>query len=641
MLSIIYLALAAFGLGILIFIHELGHYFMARKVGMKVEAFGIGFGKPIRTWEHKGVKWNLCWLPFGGYVRIAGMEKQGNLEPHQIPDGFYGKRPIDRIKVAIMGPLVNIVFAFLAFTAIWATGGREKPFSEFTHTIGWVDPQSKFYSLGARVGDQITSYNQRPFAGFNDLLYSLLFDNKSAVDVRGYNIDYFAGQKSPFDVTVETTRDPKGLERGITTLGTVKPATYLIYDRYPDGRANALPEGSPMQKSGIKYKDRILWVDGQLIFSQTQLATLLNDGKALLTVQRGKDHLLIRVPRVKVIDMRIPAREKAEFEDWQHAAQLQLRPDQLTFIPYDVTTEGCMVESPITYLDENAEMTNNKTLQSGDRVIAVDGTPVHSGIDMIRELQRKKVQIIVQRDFNRTPFSSSEEDQMFYAGINWKDFQTLTQSIGVSGGVNSLGNLQRLEPIEPRSMSDFPLTPEKKEKTTLKYNQEKEKIAKVENTKEQAQLMRQLEERQKRIMLGIPLQDQMVIYNPSPLVLFVETLDQAWRTLKSLVMGYLSPKLLQGPVGMVQVMQYGWSVGVKEALFWMAVISLNLGILNLLPLPVLDGGHICFALYERVTKKQIKAKTMERMIIPFIVLLVILLIYITYQDLSRLFGNFF
>ena len=86
--SIIYVILAAFGLGFLIFIHELGHYFMARRVGMTVEAFAIGFGKPVLSWECNGVKWHICALPFGGYVRIAGMEKKGKLEPHQIPDGF-------------------------------------------------------------------------------------------------------------------------------------------------------------------------------------------------------------------------------------------------------------------------------------------------------------------------------------------------------------------------------------------------------------------------------------------------------------------------------------------------------------------------------------------------------------------------
>ena len=63
-------------LTIVVFIHELGHYWMARRVGMRVESFGIGFGRPIVTWLHNGVKWNICWLPFGGYVKIAGMEKE-------------------------------------------------------------------------------------------------------------------------------------------------------------------------------------------------------------------------------------------------------------------------------------------------------------------------------------------------------------------------------------------------------------------------------------------------------------------------------------------------------------------------------------------------------------------------------------
>ena len=138
--SLLYVILALFGLGLLVFIHELGHYWMARRVGMTVEAFSIGFGKPIYVWENDGVKWQICYLPFGGFVRIAGMEKKGILEPYQIPDGFYGKRPAQRIKVALMGPIVNIAFALLAFCILWSFGGREKPFSEFTHLVGWVTP---------------------------------------------------------------------------------------------------------------------------------------------------------------------------------------------------------------------------------------------------------------------------------------------------------------------------------------------------------------------------------------------------------------------------------------------------------------------------------------------------------------------
>ncbi len=71
------------------------------------------------------------------------------------------------------------------------------------------------------------------------------------------------------------------------------------------------------------------------------------------------------------------------------------------------------------------------------------------------------------------------------------------------------------------------------------------------------------------------------------------------------------------------------------------MISMNLGILNLLPVPVLDGGHICFALWEWITGKPIKAKTMERLIIPFVILLIALFVYLTYNDLMRIFTGLF
>ena len=98
---------------------------------------------------------------------------------------------------------------------------------------------------------------------------------------------------------------------------------------------------------------------------------------------------------------------------------------------------------------------------------------------------------------------------------------------------------------------------------------------------------------------------------------------------------------MSGPVGIVQAIHQGWSTGVTEAFFWIAVISLNLGILNLLPLPVLDGGHICLSIWEAITKKRIKAKTMERLIIPFIVLMLLFFLYATYNDIVRLITKFF
>jgi regulator of sigma E protease len=96
---------------------------------------------------------------------------------------------------------------------------------------------------------------------------------------------------------------------------------------------------------------------------------------------------------------------------------------------------------------------------------------------------------------------------------------------------------------------------------------------------------------------------------------------------------------MSGPVGIVHVVHQSWMVGVQEALFWMAVISMNLGIVNLLPIPVLDGGHIMFSLLEIIRKRPLKSKTMERMLIPFIGLLIAFFIYVTYQDIARIFSK--
>lgn len=88
-------------------------------------------------------------------------------------------------------------------------------------------------------------------------------------------------------------------------------------------------------------------------------------------------------------------------------------------------------------------------------------------------------------------------------------------------------------------------------------------------------------------------------------------------------------------------MQQSWGINIKEALFWLGAINLNLGILNLLPIPVLDGGHICFSFLEMIRKKPLKAQTMQRLVFPFVLLLVFLFIYLTYHDFIRIFGRLF
>ncbi|EKE21407.1 MAG: metalloprotease, partial [uncultured bacterium] len=219
--NVLYIFLALLGLSILVFIHELGHYLMAKKVGMRVLVFSIGFGKPIISWKMNKVKWQIGILPFGGYVKIAGMEKDGDADPLDIKDGFYGKKPLDRIKVTVMGPFINIFFAFLIFAFIWFSGGRDKPFSDFTKKIGYVDSKSVLYDHNVRPGDEIVQYNKKDYTGYKDIIYNSVLNGKE-VEIKGYLINYFNNKKVPFEYTLKKYRDDK-IGKEFSTIGIFAP----------------------------------------------------------------------------------------------------------------------------------------------------------------------------------------------------------------------------------------------------------------------------------------------------------------------------------------------------------------------------------------------------------------------------------
>lgn len=648
--NILYIILALFGIGFLVFIHELGHYFMARRVGIIVEVFAIGFGKPIYEWEHKGVKWKIGWLPFGGYVKMAGTEKKGSLEPYQIPGGFFSKRPIDRIKVAAMGPIVNITFAFLAFTLLWALGGREKNFAEYSHYVGWVDHDSPLHTQAhVKAGDEILTLNEKHFKGLSDLLYAAVLEKKNP-EIKGYLIDYDTGNKSPFAYTFPNDSHLKGMEKAKSMLSNFGSASYLIYDRMPNGKENPLQEGSPIASSGIQYKDRILWMDGELIFSKDQLGEVLNEPKVMLTIQRDGQTFLTRIPRLKVSEIKFSRDVMDEIHDWQYESKIDRKFNDLFFIPYNLNAAG-IVENPVAYIDEKSKVkqlfiapvrsSSEFALQSGDKIIAVDGMPVTSGYQILEKLQQRRVNIIVQKMQEHPLYSWKEADKHFEQSFPLADLHAIESSIGTERKIQESGSLRLLNPIMPVHMNQFPLKEADRIYNEQKKEEQKKNIEKIADPKKRESVKQEFENYQKRLMLGITLQDALVRFNPTPFALFGNVFQETYRTLISLVTGQLSPKMISGPVGIVQVIHYGWMVGVKEVLYWLAVISLNLGIFNLMPIPVLDGGYICFSIAEMVTKKPIKAKTMERLIIPFVVLLILAFIYLTYNDISRLLGKFF
>jgi regulator of sigma E protease len=137
---------------------------------------------------------------------------------------------------------------------------------------------------------------------------------------------------------------------------------------------------------------------------------------------------------------------------------------------------------------------------------------------------------------------------------------------------------------------------------------------------------------------GTLLKDKEVVYNPHPFAVAGDIMSEMVFSFKGLFTGSISPKHMSGPVGMVKIVHDGSKGSLLTGVYWLGLISLNLGLMNLLPLPVLDGGHICFTLYEVITKKRIKAKTMQKMMMPFIFLLIFFFAYVTFYDVIKVFS---
>lgn len=655
MINLFYILLALAGVSLLIFLHELGHYIMAKRVGMRVETFSIGFGKPIISWMRQGVRWQIGCIPFGGYVKIAHAEEgaEGEQDPYTVPDGFFGRPPIDRIKVAIAGPLVNIVFALLLFTLLWFAGGREKSFSQYTPLIGWLDPKSPLFERGVRPGDEISSYNDTPFHAVQDHIYAATINGAGKdMTVTGFYHDYPSAEATPFQHTIKPYSHPRASERGILTAGVLQPANYVIYGKMgSDAQDNPVAADSPMAGSDIAYGDRIFWVDGEVIFSQEQLSNILNDDKVLLTIKRNGETLLKRVPRVRVQELRFNHEFKEELADWQFAAQLNdVNLQTLWALPYDITNEG-MVITRLRLIDEEKDPEIFPTtpfsaiespLQRGDKILAVQGSPIKSAYQILAKIQQREVSIIVERNPALTEsidwrLANTEFDQ----GIPWKQLDIMARSIGTAAPIGASGPLHLLKPVIPRPRNAFASSPEKQALMAAEQQKVQGEIEGIKDPEKRAQAERLIEGRDKQLLLGLPsVRDRPIAYNPNPLATFSDLFHEIWGTLKALVTGSLSPKWLVGPVGIVQIVKDNSMQGLREGLFWMGAISLNLGILNLLPIPVLDGGSIVLSVVEMVTKRRISPKTLEKIVFPFVLLLAAFFLFLTYNDLWRIITSF-
>jgi len=151
-------------LSILVFIHELGHFTVARLLGVKVYVFSIGFGKKLISKQWKGTEWSFSLIPLGGYVKMKGQEDLNPALANNDSDSYNVKTPFQRILILLAGPFANFLLAFVLYIGIGLLGNNH-----LTATIGKVIENSPAQKAGLMKNDEILKINNKEIKTWDDL----------------------------------------------------------------------------------------------------------------------------------------------------------------------------------------------------------------------------------------------------------------------------------------------------------------------------------------------------------------------------------------------------------------------------------------------------------------------------------------
>jgi regulator of sigma E protease len=273
-----------------IFVHELGHFLAARRRGVHVERFSIGFGPPIWSWRGKdGVDYRISWFPLGGYVLLPQLADLGPLEGEsqtdtaKLPPVSYASKMI----VFVAGAVCNVLFAFFLACIVWiigqptGTGFTSTTIAEISPTIKTSDGRdvvSPAVKSGLKPGDVIVKVDGEPVATFADIVEHLALS--SGWTKHGQRETVFTIQRGneTLDVRIEPVLSG---DENVRKVGFSTVATLLV--------ARSAP-GSPAEKAGLQPEDQIVGVNGAKVLTYSQLADALraNLGKpTAITVLRG------------------------------------------------------------------------------------------------------------------------------------------------------------------------------------------------------------------------------------------------------------------------------------------------------------------------------------------------------------------
>ena len=487
-------------LGILIFIHELGHFLAARYFGVKVEVFSLGFGPKILKYKRGDTLYCLSLLPLGGYVKMFGSNPLEELSQEEKTKAFLYKKVPEKWIIAFAGPFMNLIFTLFALFLLFKIGEPSLPAQ-----LGDIQKESQAYQAGFRSGDVVLSVNGKTVSYYEELSQIVKKAGDERLSLKLRNKEDSVKELS---VQVQKIKNPNPVEWK-KEIGFLEGLTALSVGL----RIGVISE-SLAYKKGLRTFDEILKVNGVPFRYWRDLEDFIKDKKVVeLAFKRGsKEKTAVLSTGRKLISL----------------AQLGIEP---SFLYIEKVGPGAPA--------------SQAGLKKGDRLLSIQNRKIRSWeqvLDQVKNSSGSELKIQYQRKREiKTVFISP-------------------QSLFVEGNVK------------------------------------------------------------KRYMLGIVSGGQtvwppQVLRKRDLLESFNSSISETGRLLAvislylvRLIQGEVSVRTLGGPIAIGRVAHHSFHQNLLSFLSLMALISLNLFFLNLLPIPLLDGGYILFFTLEGILGRAISVK---------------------------------
>ena len=612
---------AALGIGLVIFVHELGHFLAARICKVRVETFSLGFGPRLLGWRRGPTMYQIALVPLGGYCRMAGEERRWDgLKP--AADELPAKSVGARFFIYSAGVLMNLAFALITYPIIFSVG-----VSFTVPRIGDVASGGPAWHAGVKPGSEVISVNGNSIYEFPQIgtEVALAATAENVLVVR----DPDTGEQTTHTLLSET--DP--------TTGLPGIAVLPAFDR--DDERNLIlhiEEESPAWNAGLRSGDRLIEVIGSSpgIAIEEQLDELYSGaGTATLVVQSGEGQRTVSIePEMVQTDAR----------------RIGISPPQNLVVGIRASSMGL-------------------GLKKNDRLVSVEGHPILRRGDFARALAdiEGEVDLVIERDVSGSSGSNAASDTVHFIALpapsletaqRWADdiaFGSDVSSAAVvvlaggpadRAGIRDGDVVREVDDSEIGGWEDtfaFVREAAKSDRTvtlalergdpaggpptypTISVKAEAVEAPLYGFGQTYAHYTYRSESFADAVQFGVYTSGKMMA--------------QLWVMLKKLVSGDIPAKNLGGIITIGRVSYTLANAGLPKFFFFLCFLSMNLAILNVLPIPVLDGGHLFFLLIEKIKGSPVSERVFGYSQMVGVVLILSLLVYVTYHDVLRVIGS--